>query len=300
MPSRVGQSRIIGREGDRLSASLARGFEKYFDVVPADTPELVREAYRLRHQVYCVENDFEPRERNANGLEIDAYDTRSIHCLLYFTPARRFIGTVRLVLPDPRQPQRSFPLQHVCGARLPAIDDTAEISRFCISRAQRWSSVTTAAGPTALSADGDAPVHSRSAQDRRRILSYAALGLMRGLVEMSVARDVRHWCVLAAPALLRFLAGFGIRLDPVGPAVEFHGPRVPCYSNLRHVLSMVRPVRPDVWRILTDSGRLTSDGGSAAWPNGRRRPGSRQGPRAGVRLWPGEASACSGTHSHYT
>ena len=300
MPSRVGQPRIIGREGVRQNMSLARCFETYFDVVPADTPELVREAYRLRHQVYCVENDFEPPERNPNGLEIDAYDGRSIHSLLYFKPGRRFIGTVRLVLPDPRQPQRSFPLQHVCGARLPAIDDAAEISRFCISREQRRPPAAAMTRPTALSADGDAPAFSRSVDGGRHVLSYAALGLMRGLVEMSVARDVRHWCVLAAPALLRFLAGFGIRLDPVGPAVEFHGPRVPCYSNLRHVLSMVRPVRPDVWRILTDGGRLTAVDGSAASPGKRRQPGDRHDPPAGARFWPGEASPSIGTHSHYT
>lgn len=300
MPSRALQSRSIGRGTDQEDMSLKRRFDRYFNVVPADTPELAREAYRLRHQVYCVENDFEPRERNPNGLEIDAYDTRSVHSLLYFTPSRRFIGTVRLVLPDARHPQRSFPFQRICEARLPALHDAAEISRFCISRQQRRPPAATPTRIAALSADADAPTISQPADDGRRILSYAALGLMRGLVEMSVAKGVGYWCVLAAPTLLRFLAGFGIRLDPVGPAVEFHGPRVPCYSNLQQVLSLVRPVRPDVWQILTDSGRLTADSGSIASPIKRRHRLERRGSRPGARLWPRERSPFVGPHSHYT
>ncbi len=48
---------------------------------------------------------------------------------------RRRHRTVRLILPDPRTPEASFPIQHVCGTRFPRSPPTArprKISRFAI------------------------------------------------------------------------------------------------------------------------------------------------------------------------
>ncbi len=300
MPARVPQSCKAGRLPIQHDTSLLQAFDRFFSVVTADTPDLVREAHRLRHQVYCVENDFEPRDRNPNGLEIDAYDARSAHSLLYFAPSRRFIGTVRLVLPDARHPYRSFPFQSICGARLRAVRDAAEVSRFCISRELRRPPMTTGMRIAALSGAGGAPATVDAVDEGRRILPYAAMGLVRGLVETSMANGVKHWLVLAAPTLLRFLAGFGIHLDPVAPMVDFHGPRVPCCSNLQQLLELARQERPEIWRILTDDGRLEVRGGSFASPiKSRHRPG-RAEPRRGGRWWPRERPPSVRPHSHYT
>ena len=44
-------------------------YDSYFEIVPAETAEQLREAFRLRYEVYCVENPFENPETNRNGLE---------------------------------------------------------------------------------------------------------------------------------------------------------------------------------------------------------------------------------------
>src|SRR5574338_334496 len=61
-------------------------YSSYFDVVRADTPDLVSEALRLRYQVYCVENPFEDPSEHPDGLERDRYDAQAAHCLLLHRP----------------------------------------------------------------------------------------------------------------------------------------------------------------------------------------------------------------------
>jgi N-acyl amino acid synthase of PEP-CTERM/exosortase system len=59
---------------------LRRHFLQYFEVVPALTEGLVKEAQKIRHEVYCKELGWEPENRD--GLEKDSYDAYSLHCLL--------------------------------------------------------------------------------------------------------------------------------------------------------------------------------------------------------------------------
>ena len=50
-----------------------------FEVTLADTPEKLRAAYRLRHQIYCIERGYEPGQ---GTLETDHFDVRAGHALL--------------------------------------------------------------------------------------------------------------------------------------------------------------------------------------------------------------------------
>src|SRR4051794_41125912 len=75
--------------------ALLNSFTKWFDIVPANTPALLREAYALRFQVYCVENPFEDPDEHPDGLETDAYDSHSVHSLLVHRERREVAGTVR-------------------------------------------------------------------------------------------------------------------------------------------------------------------------------------------------------------
>ena len=38
--------------------------------------------------------------------------------------------------------------------------------------------------------------------------------------------------------------------------VDYHGRRQPCYCDLDHLLATAYSHRPDVWAVLTDSGRI--------------------------------------------
>ena len=56
--------------------NIPENYNAIFDVFRADTPELLDRVYRLRHQVYCVENAFEDPKLHLDGREIDADDDR--------------------------------------------------------------------------------------------------------------------------------------------------------------------------------------------------------------------------------
>src|SRR3546814_18883719 len=57
------------------------------------------------------------------------------------------------------------------------------------------------------------------------------------------------------PTLLRLLSRLGIYFDPIGPLVDYHGRRQPCYIKVSTLLARVARERPDVWEVLTDRGR---------------------------------------------
>src|SRR5689334_16507922 len=84
-------------------------YDQHFDVIRAATPELVREAYRLRYQVYCVENPFEDPEQHVGAYESDDEDDRSIHTLLLHRRTGEIAGTTRVILPD-QQRFRPLPM----------------------------------------------------------------------------------------------------------------------------------------------------------------------------------------------
>src|SRR3546814_7255553 len=97
---------------------------------------------------------------------------------------------------------------------------TAEVSRFAITRSAR-----------------DILRHSaKTAEDRfgtpgdtlrrfEKLLPYMALGLFRGIIRLSIRREVSHWCLPEEPRLLPRLRGLGLHFEPAGPLVEHRGLR---------------------------------------------------------------------------
>lgn len=56
-------------------------FNFYFEMRTANSSESIRLAQAIRYQVYCVEHPHEKSD-NPDGLEIDDFDTHSVHGLL--------------------------------------------------------------------------------------------------------------------------------------------------------------------------------------------------------------------------
>jgi N-acyl amino acid synthase of PEP-CTERM/exosortase system len=208
-----------------------------FTVRIADTAPLRQQAFRLRHQVYCIENTFEPRQ--ADGLETDAFDDRAPHALLFHRAAEEPLGTVRLVLPEAESASGALPMHAVCpsslfdSARLPA-EGTAEISRFALSR-ERVSQLQQTTGP----------------DESRHVLSFASLGLLAALRQIARAHGITHFAAIMEPSLRRRLAMIGLPLAEMGPPVNYHGLRVPCYTPIDQLETGLKRLRPDLFPVLT-------------------------------------------------
>ena len=229
-------------------------YRQFFEtvVVGERDGELRDEVFRLRYQVYCVENPFEDPADNPDGFERDSFDERAVHCLLRHKRSRNWAGAVRLILPDLNDKARSFALQEVCSdpmtldpERFP-VQQMAEVSRFCVSKDFRkrqgdW-----------LYPQSNEP---EDREDERRVVPNMTLGLIEGLVEMSLDHGIRYWCAVMERPLLRLLSRLGIYFEDIGPLVDYHGRRQPCFLKLDTMLVRARQERPDVWEILTDGGR---------------------------------------------
>src|SRR4029079_15115534 len=121
--------------------SLLTLFDTDFETVIADSPERVRMAQQLRHQVYCIENPLE--HENEQGIETDIFDAHAAHSLLLYRPSEMPVGTVRLILPVADEVGHGFPIESVLDAdasrefrKLP-LHSAADVSRFSISRQSR-------------------------------------------------------------------------------------------------------------------------------------------------------------------
>ena len=239
-------------------------YNSYFRVIRADTDALRAEVYRLRFQVYAVEHSFERAEDFPDGMERDAFDDQSLHSLLIHVPTGSIAGTVRLILPTVTGSGRNLPIEHVCSEPLlsddaPALPrrSTAEVSRFAVPKSFRRR-LGESGSPSGIT---DESLEAQEQRNRevadRRLAPHITLGLIQSLVEMSVENGVTHWCAVMERALLRLLTKIGIHFADLGPLVEYHGHRQPCYSDLGQLLERVRNERFDVWEILTKEGTLT-------------------------------------------
>jgi N-acyl amino acid synthase of PEP-CTERM/exosortase system len=155
------------------------------------------------------------------------------------------LATVRLILPPADKSECSFAVQRLLDPtaldifrKLP-LHSTAEISRFSISRKAKHR----------VTESGDAFLDKISGP-------LARLGLMQGIVRMSIHHGITDWCALMEPTLLRMLSAMAIRFRPIGPAIEFRGIRQPCSLNVSEMLTAVLCERPRFWELITDAGTL--------------------------------------------
>lgn len=239
------------------ASSLFQVYARWFDVVPADTPERLEEAHRLRYQVYCVENTYERADAQSGGLEKDQYDSHAVQSLLVHRRTGMIAGTVRLILPDGSGRIDALPISEVCtdpSLRDPTLfppDRTAEISRFAVSKAFRRR-ITDAEHPDMHFVDSGA---ADRAQERRVLTPNITLGLMKAIAEMSIRNGITHLCAMMEPALLRLTGRLGIKFTPLGKTVEYHGVRQPCFAQIADLGFALMKCSPDAHELVSDQGR---------------------------------------------
>src|SRR3546814_6685484 len=91
-----------------------------------------------------------------------------------------------------------------------------EISRFCISKDFRRRQ-----GDGMFPASEDPETRS----DERRVIPNMTLGLMEGLIRMSLDHGLFYQCAAMERPLLRLLDRLGIRFTHIGPLVDYQGRR---------------------------------------------------------------------------
>jgi len=230
---------------------VSEEFGRHFDVVIARGGSLLDAAFRLRYQVYCVENPFENAAEHPDGREIDCEDDRSVHSIIRHRRTGAVAGTVRLILPDADPVSRPLPMQRLLDAAsrsrvapLPSAT-TAEISRFAVSKQfrrrrgeERYADVGIIDQQTEL-------------EHERRLMPYLTYGLLRAAMRMGTEHGITHACAVMEPALLRLVRHLGFEFELLGAPVRYHGIRQPCFGKVSQVIEKVRWKNPDLWRYMT-------------------------------------------------
>lgn len=242
---------------------LLTSFYRYLEGLEATTEPLRERAHRVRYEVYCMERGFEDPAAFPDGMERDAYDSRSVQALVQHRSTGYPAGVVRLVQADPDDIEAPFPVELQCG---PVLDHKvierfgvdrahlAEVSRFAVARGfkRRPGEAGTVAGVS-----GNLEyVTEQQMEDARRIFPHISLGLIAMLFVMSRRRGITHWYAVMEPSLSRLLTRFGINFTPIGPMVDYHGRRQPMIARPDQLLESIQHKRPD-FRALIDS--LTGD-----------------------------------------
>jgi len=238
--------------------NLYKIYNKWFKVIEVKTSEQLKEVYHLRYKVYCIECGFENAIPNHPFLELDEYDSNSVHCALIFKPTNEFVGTARVILPNIKDPNNSFPLQKLCkdpdikNKNIFPINKMGEFSRFCIS-----SKFDEYLENLKYEYKIGRNNYHISKFEKKIILSNLSIGLIKGLFELNIKNNLTHMCAEMEPFLIKILLNLGIHFKFLGPTIKYHGIRQPCMNDLITMFNDIKKYRPDVYKYVTNKGALS-------------------------------------------
>jgi N-acyl amino acid synthase of PEP-CTERM/exosortase system len=242
----------LNRTNDVVAA-----FNEYFEVIDADSSALLDQVFRLRYQVLCIEQRLPGFEasRYPDKYESDAYDEHSSHILLRHRPSGDFVGTARLILSDPLNPGKPFPIEQ--HARLDPLFDIDALPRCHIAEVSRLLVVRRFGRRKGEERGiGNHVVVEENRTRKQRRFPHPILALAVGLIRRSAQHHITHWLSIMDPALNRLLCPFGLQHDSIGPITEYHGQRRPYHVDLDLMLSRMYKNHNQIWELITDHGRV--------------------------------------------
>lgn len=237
---------------------IVAAFNEYFEVIDAHSPELLREVFRIRYQVLCVEQRLPGFEASnyLSEMESDDYDRHSSHILIRHRSSGGFLGTARLILPDPLNPKKPFPIEQHTQFD-PALFDisklsrqhTGEISRLLILRQFRRRRGENEEIENGID-------NEKCGIKKQRRFPHPLLALVVGIIRMSAKHNITQCFSVMDPSLNRLLGPFGLQFDPIGPLSDYHGLRRPYYIDLLKMLDRTYVNHSHIWELITDYGKV--------------------------------------------
>jgi N-acyl amino acid synthase of PEP-CTERM/exosortase system len=195
--------------------------------------DMLRSAFQLRFQVYCVEYGFLPARDYPNGWETDAYDDGAAHFFCH-NLRDELVGYVRLVSADEHGdlPWRHYATQLLDGVRLPPVETSAEISRLMVRREYRRRRGDTLSGVTL---DDDTEPAAFAGGERRNESPQVLLSLYRQMYQHSVRVGIRYWYAAMERPLARALRRMHFAFRQVSPETDYFGPVAAYVADLREL-----------------------------------------------------------------
>lgn len=190
-----------------------------------NSQEFLREAMRLRFQVYCRECHFIKEEEYREGYETDEFDEHSLH-FGAFNPGGNMVGFARLILAScSRFPveEKSPHLNLGLGENVKR-ENCAEISRFMITKKHK-------------NASHNQIVNAMLTQGRELSFSErvnpVTFGLGRTMYQECLQRGIEYCFAFMEKTCWALMKIYGFNFEPVGPEVDFYGAVRPYVIRVR-------------------------------------------------------------------
>lgn len=233
--------------------NLGGTFSEMFVLTPALDPASIEQVYRVRHDVYCRDLGWEPVRDN--GMETDAYDAHSVHCLLRRRGSGEAVGCTRLILTRPEAPEDPLPFEQSCKDVIDRSQvDPALLPRHTIGEVSRLAVVNTfrqrkgeAGSPVSV---GEEDFESRGGIPR---FPFIPVSLYLGAAAIARHLGIEHVFVLTEPRLASHFARIGFDIHHIGGAIEHRGTRVPSVLSSSKVVAGLRPLIKPLYEVIEAS-----------------------------------------------
>jgi N-acyl amino acid synthase of PEP-CTERM/exosortase system len=238
---------------------LGEAFKRYFEIVPAASDVLKDEVYRVRHQVYCEDLNFE--SVRSDGREYDEYDPYSLHFLLRNVQTNESVGCARLIRPRAEDLYHPLPFETACADSLDrSIIDPRSLVRQSIAEVSRLAVVS-----RYRRRKGEAN-HAFTISDEdfgTQLLPrfpYIPISLYLTTFELARLNKIDTLFVLTEERLARHFLKLGFSLKFIGDPVEHHGRRIPSMMDVGGTINNIRSNLKPLYDVIAASiGRATSD-----------------------------------------
>lgn len=221
--------------------NIAEHFTQFLQPQVAINDSLKEEAFKIRHNVYCEELAFE--DVKEGGQEKDEFDEQSIFSLIKHKPSSTYTSCVRVV--TVAKEGQLLPIEKFC---IDSITDEAlhpdrfnrseicEISRLAVKSDFRRRKTDQFKG------SGTGVIQETSYSEvELRCFPFIAIGLYMAAATMAIDSGIKHVYVMMEPRLARSMKFVGIKFQPLGEPIDYHGLRAPYYINPEIFLSNLSP-----------------------------------------------------------
>jgi len=208
------------------------------------------DSYRLRYEIYCLEEKFLPAQDYPDHSEIDNYDALSEHVFVHETIMNKVAGCARLVkysksygLPTADH----FPELYNKLSGVP-LTEMYEVSRLCIAPFFRKRLVPKDGlyGVESYLEENIAPNPNGLPEQRK--YPIVLLLMLREMYRLTMKMGGNFWIASMEPGLIRYLSGCGMECVRLAEDyIEFYGKVIPCLFDLRKAIVRMSEKRPDIY-----------------------------------------------------
>ncbi|MEO8075082.1 MAG: PEP-CTERM/exosortase system-associated acyltransferase [Acidobacteriota bacterium] len=199
-----------------------------------NAPRLLEDSYRLRYQVYCLEQKFLPVEDYPAGLEFDAFDCHSLH-VGAVDASGELAGTSRAV----RVSHLGLPLFDHCTS-FPHETEfhrgnprLVEVGRLVIAAGYRRHRDQVACDAETVSRSVRVADYQRA--KHRRVGDDVFMTVLKALYEETQRVGATHWLTAMEEPLRRQLDQQGFPFRAFGPECEYYGRVIPYQMALNEL-----------------------------------------------------------------